>query len=163
MANEPEYPFTTFNFRIAIQVAGPRKLPLCAAEFAECDGMELSLEPKTIREGGNNARPIHLVGPTSYGQLTLKRGMTSDFGLWEWFEAVHAPGGSGVRGSGEIAIMPEDPTAKTPRIAFRLTGCLPIKLKMPALNAREGGIAVEELQVAYESLTRVTTGAGGTP
>jgi len=38
--------------------------------------------------GGNNRRPIHLAGPISYGQLTLKRGMTTDFGLWEWFEAV---------------------------------------------------------------------------
>jgi phage tail-like protein len=163
MANEPEYPFTTFNFRIAIQVAGPRKLPLCAAEFSDCDGMEVTLEPKTIREGGNNARPIHFVGPVSYGQLTLKRGMTSDFGLWEWFEAVQSPGGSGVRASGEIAIMPADVSSKTPKVAFKLTGCLPIKLKMPGLNAKDGGLAVEELQVAYESLSRVVSGGGGTP
>ncbi len=162
MANEPEYPFTTFNFRIAIQVAGPRKLPLCAAEFAECDGMEVSLEPKTIREGGNNARPIHLVGPVSYGQLTLKRGMTSDFGLWEWFEAVQGPGGSGVRASGVIGIMPAEAKATTPLVAFELTGCLPIKLKVPGLNAKDGGLAVEELQVAYESLSRVKTGGEGT-
>lgn len=170
MANEPEYPFTTFNFRIALQVAGPKKLPLCGGEFSECDGLELSLEPKTIREGGNNARPIHLVGPVSYGQLTLKRGMTSDFGLWEWFEAVQGPGGSGVRASGEISIQSTDgfAEARTPRVTFKLTGCLPIKLKMPGLNAKDGGIAVEELQVAYESLSRVVSGAaapaaGGTP
>jgi phage tail-like protein len=158
---DPGYPFTTFNFRIAIQVAGPKKMPLCSAEFSECDGMELSHEPKTIREGGNNTRPIHLVGPVSYGQLTLKRGMTPDFGLWEWFEAVQSPGGSGVRASGEIAIMPADPKATTPNVAFKLTGCLPVKLKMPGLNAKDGGIAIEELQVAYESLSRVTTGGGG--
>jgi phage tail-like protein len=161
MANEPEYPFTTFNFRVSIQVAGPTKLPLCAAEFSECDGMEVNLEPKTIREGGNNGRPIHLVGPVSYGQLTLKRGMTSDFGLWEWFEAVQGPGGSGVRASGEIGIMPEDPKATRPKVAFKLTGCLPIKLKVPALSAKDGGLAIEELQIAYETLSRVTSGTGG--
>ena len=32
------------------------------------------MEPKTIREGGNNTTMVHFVGPVSYGQLTLKRG-----------------------------------------------------------------------------------------
>jgi hypothetical protein len=30
---------------------------------------------------------------------------------------------------------------------------VPIKLKAPALNAKDGGVAIEELQLAYESLT----------
>ncbi len=162
MPEDFEYPFTTFNFRIAIQVAGLTRKPLCAAEFSECDGLEVSLEPKTFREGGNNLRPIHLVGPVSYGQLTLKRGMTHDFGLWEWFEAVQAPGGSGVRASGRVSIMPANPKAdpKEASVAFQLSGCLPVKLKMPGLNAKDGGIAVEELQVAYETLSRVKPAAG---
>jgi phage tail-like protein len=159
MANEPEYPFTTFNFRLELQV-GDDGADLCDAEFSECDGMEMSLEPKTIREGGNNSRPIHLVGPISYGQLTLKRGMTSNFGLWEWFEKVQRAGGGGVRASGEIAIQSADgsPGARTDRVRFALTGCLPIKLKVPSLNAKDGGIAIEELQVAYEGLSRVVEG-----
>jgi len=156
----PEHPFTTFNFRIELQY-GEGGQAICDAEFSECDGLELTIEPKTIREGGNNSRPIHLVGPVSYGQLTLKRGMTKDFGLWEWFEAVQSPGGSGVRASGQISIMPADPKATKPQVAFQITGCLPIKLKMPGLNAKEGAIAIEELQVAYESLTRVKQAAGG--
>jgi phage tail-like protein len=160
----PDHPFTTFNFRIALQVGGEKR-PVCDAEFSECDGMEVSLELKTIREGGNNARPIHLVGPVSYGQLTLKRGMTSDFGLWEWFEAVLRAGGSGLRASGEITIQSAHakPEARTPLVRFALTGCLPIKIKAPALNAKDGQIAIEELQVAYECLSRVKTGGGGTP
>jgi hypothetical protein len=36
---------------------------------------------------------------------------------------------------------------------FQLTGCLPVKLKAPALNAKEGLVAIEEIQIAYESLT----------
>ena len=36
---------------------------------------------------------------------------------------------------------------------FKLTRCLPIKLKAPALNAKDGTVAIEELQIAYESLT----------
>lgn len=156
----PEHPFTTFNFRLELSY-GEGGQPICDAEFAECDGLEVSLEPKTIREGGNNGRPIHLVGPVSYGQLSLKRGMTSDFGLWEWFEAVQKGDGHGIRASGEVAMKAAD--RNTDQVRFALTGCLPIKLKAPALNAKDGQVAIEEMQVAYECLSRVppSGGAGG--
>ena len=47
------YPFTAFNFGVEIRVndAIPR---VCSAAFAECDGLEMTMEVKTIREGGNN-------------------------------------------------------------------------------------------------------------
>jgi len=41
----------------------------------------------------------------------------------------------------------------TPVLRFSLTDCLPIKLKAAALNAKEGSIAIEELQIAYSSFT----------
>jgi hypothetical protein len=47
----------------------------------------------------------------------------------------------------------------TPQATFVLSRCLPVKLKAPALNARDGVVAVEELQIAYECL-RVIAGSG---
>jgi hypothetical protein len=41
-----------------------------------------------------------------------------------------------------------------------LSRCLPVKIKAPALNAKDGLIAVEELQVAYESLELDLSSAG---
>ena len=35
---------------------------------------------------------------------------------------------------------------------FVLDRCMPTKLKAPALNAKDGMVAVEELQLVYESL-----------
>ncbi len=152
----PEHPFTTFNFRVELQYGANGK-PICDAEFSEVSGLEISLEPKTLREGGNNRRPIHLVGPVSYGQLTLKRGMTTDFGLWDWFEEVQKANGHGLRASGEIAMKSTDGASDTVR--FTINGCLPIKLKVPNLVAKEGQIAVEEMQIAYECLSRVSGAA----
>ncbi len=149
----PEHPFTTFNFRVELQY-GENGRPICDAEFSEVSGLEISLAPKTLREGGNNRHPIHLVGPISYGQLTLKRGMTTDFGLWEWFEAVQRDDGLGLRVSGEVAMKAAD--GQTDQVRFVLTGCLPIKLKVPNLTAKDGQIAIEEMQIAYEGL-----GTGG--
>ena len=143
-------PFTAFNFKVQLQLPA-RQGTVCDAEFSECDGLEMTLEPKTIREGGNNRRQIHLVGPVGYGQLTLKRGMTRDFGLWRWFEKVQ--GDRSLRASGDVRMLSSDRTSTDVR--FMLTGCLPIKVKAPALNAKDGAVAIEEMQIAYETLKLV--------
>src|SRR5919109_3917627 len=85
------YPFTAFNFAVEINVPGVAP-KVCNASFSECDGLETTMEVKTIREGGNNGEQIRLTGPLSYGQLTLKRGMTENFDLWDWVGAMLKPG-----------------------------------------------------------------------
>lgn len=144
------YPFNAFNFAVEITLDGASS-QLCSAAFAECDGLEMTMEVKTIREGGNNGQQIRLTGPLSFGQLTLKRGMTTDFGLWDWFAAMLKPDGAKLRAKGEIVVFDAD--RKTPRARFVLRRCLPTKLKAPALNAKDGIVAIEELQLAYESLS----------
>ena len=47
----PVQPFTAFNFSVEIN-RGTDGSPLVNAEFSECDGLEMSMEVKTIREGG---------------------------------------------------------------------------------------------------------------
>ena len=141
-------PFTSFNFAVEIN-RGEDGHPLVNAAFAECDGLEMTMEVKTIREGGANDRQIRLNGMVAYGQLTLKRGMTESFDLWRWFR--DSVGDPRLRASAEVVLLAAD--GSTERARFILTRCVPIKMKAPALNAKDGQIAVEELQVAYETLT----------
>jgi phage tail-like protein len=156
MANEQTAqrvpPFSAFNFDVVISIAGVTdRGTACGAAFSECDGLEMTLEPKTIREGGRNTGPVHLAGGISYGQLTLKRGMTNSFDLWNWFEKMSQDGQTGYRTSAVITMYGAKQSQQ--QAVFKLTGCLPLKLKAPALNAKEGLIAIEEMQIAYESLT----------
>lgn len=140
-------PFTAFNFSVEIN-RGTDGSHLVNAEFSECDGLEMSMEVKTIREGGASDRQIRLNGPVNYSQLTLKRGMTGDFGLWTWFQdSVHDPR---LRADAEVVLLAAD--GNTERARFQLSRCVPVKLKAPALNAKDGQIAVEELQIAYETM-----------
>src|SRR4051812_47300966 len=90
-ANPIERPFTTFNFVVEIKVDGVSD-KVAAAAFSEVDGLEMTLEAKTIREGGRNGGPIHLAGGASYGQLSLKRGKTANRDLWNWVEAIVSSG-----------------------------------------------------------------------
>jgi phage tail-like protein len=146
-------PFTAFNFRVDLRLAGASE-PLCGGEFSEVDGLEISIEPKTIREGGGNGRQIHLMGPTSYGELTLRRGMTDSLDLWDWFERVQTE--RGLRADGEIAMLAPDRSRATVR--YRFSGCFPLSIKGAALAAADGGVAVEELQIAYETMHRLRGG-----
>ena len=145
-AQRPYQPLTTFNFKVNLRFP-EGGTEVCAAEFSECDGLEMSLEPKTIREGGNNGQQIHLSGPVSYGQLSLKRGMTDNFDLWNWFEKIQK--NYSLRASGEVLMLS---SSRDEEVKFALTGCLPIKIKAPSLNAQSGLVAIEEMQIAYETL-----------
>ncbi|MFL5624904.1 MAG: phage tail protein [Ktedonobacteraceae bacterium] len=144
-------PYTAFRFEVVLNLDDPPPgvtNPACHAAFAECDGLEMSIEPKTIRSGGDNRRQQHFIGPTSYSQLTLKRGMTANLDLWNWFLATTQTGRVSTA-QGQVTLWDAD---GTPRITFVLEDCLPVKMRAPALNAKDGQVAIEEMQLVYASL-----------
>ncbi len=149
-----EYPFSVFRFEVDVTVGKAQQLgltnPLCRGAFSECDGLEMTMEPRTVREGGNNTEQPRLVGPVTYGNLTLKRGMTSNVDLWKWFALSTGPQGRSARAQITVAMMDG---AGHKQLTFVLNDCLPIKMKAPAFNAKDGLLAIEEMQVAYSSFS----------
>jgi phage tail-like protein len=150
-------PFTAYSFKVEIVLPGGGEA-LCGAAFAECDGLELRLDVSRLREGGNNAGPVLLAGPASYGEITLRRGMTESFDLWDWFGAVMRD--PSVRADAIVSVL--SPDQQDIRARFRLRRCLPVRLKAPKLDALDGTVAIEELQLACEALALERPGAGGT-
>lgn len=147
------YPFTAFRFTVDISVPAISSDPLCHSAFAECDGLEMNMDIKSIREGGNNASQVRLLGAVNYGTLSLKRGMTTNYSLWDWFEALYEPDKPTARGDVTVTSFASD--GVTEQVKFFLERCLPLKLKAPALSGKDGAVAIEELQIAYEWLSRV--------
>lgn len=151
--------FRAFAFGVYIrhdQVSSP----LVQAAFSECDGLEMSMDIKTIRSGGENFRQVRLIGPVTFGTLTLKRGMTNDFGLWSWFTSYARLDGLRSRADVDVLIYDAasaqaDGQERAVVAHFRLLRCLPMKVKAPPLNAKDGLVAIEECQIAYESLELV--------
>lgn len=148
-------PFTSFNFKVEIILDGQQK-PLCNMAFSECTGLEMTITPKTIQEGGNNGEQIHLMGQVTYGQLTLRRGMSYSFDLWDWFDQV-ASGRYDLRARGIVVML--DSTHQKEEARFILTRCFPVQIKAPELSATSDAIAIEELQIAYERM-RLDRGTG---
>lgn len=155
-----DLPFIPFRFEVVLDLDKPKaglSSPLCEAAFAECDGLELTMQTKTLEVGGVNDHQIHLIGPVTNSQLTLKRGMTSNLQLWQWFSEGTKPG-SVLTANGEITLWAAD---GTPGIQFNLTGCLPVRMRAPSLNAKgDGGVAIEELALVYSKLEIGPPGGG---
>lgn len=151
-------PFINFRFEVLLTLSTPLNGisdPVCNASFAECSGLDMTMQPHSFNEGGANQTQIHLKGKVTYGQLTLRRGMTPNQHLRLWFDAAGQPG-INARADGTVIMHQPDGSVAT---VFKLTGCLPVSFRGPALNARNGDIAIEEMQLAYQRLS--IEGAGG--
>src|SRR5688500_10563600 len=130
------YPFTAFRFEVTISVPGFASDPLCNASFAECDGLEMTMDAKTIREGGNNAAQVRLYAAVNHGTMPLKGGMTSKCALWNSFESLSEPDKPTARGDTTVTVFAAD--GATEQMRFFVERCLPVKLKAPPLNAKDG-------------------------
>lgn len=153
-------PYTAFRFEVVLNLDDPPAgitNPVCSAAFSECSGLEMNMQPKEVRQGGDNGRVIHLAAQATYGQLTLQRGMTANLHLWQWMAAAARPGRNN-KAQGEVTMHDAD---GTPRLVFVLEDCLPVKVSGPSLNAKDGLIAIEQMQLAYASLTLRPAGQAG--
>jgi phage tail-like protein len=129
--------------------------------FQECSGLELEADVREYLEGGRNDGVIRRVGRVKLQPLVLKRGMFAksagervDPDLWQWLQDMV----SGVRPvrriNGTVQVYAsrqgEDPLA-----IWQFFRGLPSKITGPALNARSGEIAIEELHIVHEGLMLV--------
>lgn len=110
------------------------------------------MEPKVIKEGGRNYGTAQRAGNVTFSTVILKRGITSTRDLWKWFELVTVNHGYAYRLSAKITLQN---TGKTPILAWKLEKALPIKFKIPDLNAKGSEVGIEELHIAHEGLTAV--------
>jgi hypothetical protein len=75
--------------------------------------------------------------------------MTDTHHLWYWFAAAGLTGRTSTA-NGKVTIAD---AAGNPSIVFTLYECLPVKLRGPSLNAKDGQIAIEEMQLVYSHLS----------
>jgi phage tail-like protein len=126
------------------------KVELCAGSFSEITGLEVTMQPKSIPEGGLNYGANHRVGAMDFSTVVLKRGMTKSRDAWRWFELVNLKGNSAYRLTVVIQMLDAN---NQPVLTWRLVRALPVKYKMADLVAnRSNEVAVEELHLVHEGL-----------
>ena len=75
--------------------------------------------------------------------------MTPSFDLWDWCALVARD--PGVRADARVILLAPD--GEQEHVRFLLHRCLPVRLRAPRLDAVDGVVAIEELQLACEALT----------
>ncbi|WP_327397374.1 phage tail protein [Streptomyces phaeochromogenes] len=129
--------------------------------FQECSGLDLQADVREYLEGGRNDGVIRRVGRVKLEPLVLKRGMFAkspglqiDPVLWTWLQDMVAGKTPARRIDGTIHVFAS--RREVPLATWRFTRGLPSKITGPALNARSGEIAVEELHIMHEGLRLVS-------
>lgn len=148
-----------FWFEVLLTRSGPgaQPAPLGNGGFAECSGLELEADVKEYLEGGFNDGVVRRVGRVKLQPLVLKRGMMvsadgqyADTTFWDWLTATVSGKLPVLRCDGHIRVG--DPTGNRRVAHWSFTRGLPLKVSGPALNAKTGEIAIEELHIAHEGL-----------
>ena|SRR5689334_3224440 len=135
--------------------------PLCEGAFSEVTGLEASMEPKVIKEGGANYGAHQRAGQVTFATVVLKRGVTTARDLWSWWQlfagAAYADESEQTPKNGALAhrltVRITQMTADgKPQIQWRLERAMPVKFKCADFNARATEVAVEELHFVHEGL-----------
>lgn len=150
----------SFRFEVTLtsnKPVGPQLATLGDGLFAECSGLELEADIKEHLEGGRNDGVVRRVGRVKLVPLVLKRGMFvtskggyADVALWNWLTGMVSGQLPIPRYDGRI--MVRDPSKRRVVAHWSFSRGLPMKVTGPALNAKTGEIAIEELHIAHEGL-----------
>ena len=64
------------------------QFPVCSGAFAECTGLEATMEPKVVKEGGRNYGAAQRAGYTTFATVVLKRGISTNQNMYQIFNSV---------------------------------------------------------------------------
>lgn len=154
---DPSSPIPAFSFHVEFIELAPlaRIDSAIRGGFSDVSGLEATMEPKVIAEGGRNYGPVQRGGPVTFATVVFKRGVIESRHLWQWWSLV--AGGDGAANGGwapanrcdvTIALM----RSRKPVLGWRLKNAMPIKFRVGDLNAKGAELAVEELHVVHEGL-----------
>jgi phage tail-like protein len=133
--------------------AGGSGVPIARGLFSECTGLEATMEPQAIQEGGRNYGAVQRTGRVTFSTVILKRGVSKSQHLWQWFDFATRGKMYAHRLRVQIILMDN---AGRPLLMWTLRNALPVKFKAPDLNATAGEIGIEELHLAHEALELAT-------
>jgi phage tail-like protein len=144
-----EDPLIGFNF--ALEVGGGK----INGYFTEVSGLGSEteiIEQKVVNEKGHEVI-LKVPGRLKWGDIVLKRGITSNLDMWDWRKQVEDGDVSGARMNGSI-VMYDQTLTETARWNFN--NAWPSKISGPTPKADSNEIGVEELTLVHEYISRVT-------
>ena len=146
LTSSREDPYANYRFRVEID-------GIVKAGFNEVQGLNITVEVVEYREANEPTTTIHLLpGLTHYGPLILRFGATDDSQeMWDWIEQVLEGKMDLARRNMSIIIVDSE---GNDAIRYNLSEAWPSGWSLDKLNSVGRSIAIEELIIQYEGLTR---------
>jgi phage tail-like protein len=136
-------PRPTNHFRLT--VGGKEAI----GQFREVSGLDSEQEIVEQKEVDANGNPVivKVPGNLKWSNISLKRGIDTSKGLWEWRYMVEQKGPDAARTDCILELLDYD---GSPIHTYSIHQAWPSKFTGAALNAGSNEIAVEEIQIAHE-------------
>lgn len=143
-----EDPLVAFNFALDIQ-------GVITGFFTEVSGLGSETETTEHKVVGNAGQQIvkKVPGRLKWGDITLKRGITTNMDLWTWRQQVENGDVLSARKNGSI-IMYDQNGGEVARWNFE--NAWPSKINGPSLSSDGSSIVTEEITIVHEYIVRVT-------
>ena len=147
MANDTNLPLPKFYFSIDLGDGKPQG-------FSEISGLETEVKTIEYRHGNSGVfSPIKMPGLRSVGNVTLKKGvLEQDSVFWDWFREIQL--NTIQRRTITICLLDENGAA---RMTWTLTNAFPVKMVSTDLKSDANEVAIETLEIAYETLSAKAT------
>jgi phage tail-like protein len=141
-----EDPLLGFNFMLELEGA-------MAGYFTECSGIGSEhdiVEHKVVDNQGHEiVRKIP--GRLKWGDITLKRGITSDMQIWEWRDQVVQGKVGDARKNITITMLDRE---YNPVSMWHFSNAWPSKVSGPSLKSDSNEFGVEEVTIVHEGMYR---------
>lgn len=137
------YPFKKYNYDLQIDGSS-------VGGFSEISAPDITIEPIEYREGNFSVNTAgKQPGLVKYGNITLKWGTVSGHTLYDWAKEVE----NGTITRKTVVISLQDDLHK--EIAkWTAISAWPTKYTAPDMNATSNEVAVEQLELVHEGITR---------
>jgi len=118
--------------------------------FTECTGLEMSLDVEEFREGGRNSEMLVFPKMVKWSKITMKKGVGASTDLWDWHYGFVE--GKGKRRDGLIILLND---LHVPNNIWYFRRGLPTRYSGPSMNAGQGNVAIEAIEITHEGIYQV--------
>jgi len=137
------------GFHFTLEVSGK-----VAGYFTEIGGLGSEteiVEHKIVNDKGLDSVQ-KIPGRLKWGDITLKRGITSIMDMWAWRKMVEDGNIVGARANGSVIMLNE---SLVPVAQWDFTNGWPSKVSGPSLTSDSTAFGVEELTIVHEGIARI--------
>lgn len=141
------------NFKFEVEIDG-----FVRAGFSKVTGLSRTTEEITYREGGENETPHKLPGQTSFGDVTLERGISDDDDFQSWSDTIfNVDQVEGAQGDDEFrrnVVVYLKNKAGERKVKWTISRAWPKEFSAGDLDASANDVEIESMILANEGIKR---------